>query len=157
LLYAFLVVDPMTQLGQSVSLLQSGLAAAARIREIQELPAEDTRTASASGPAVAPVTGSGTPVLTFRDVHARYAPGAPRALNGVDLDIARRGHTAVVGPSGAGKTTLFSLVLRCLEPESGTVALDGVPLDRYALADLRERVVYVEQDTPLVAGTLRQN
>ncbi|MGA6169528.1 ABC transporter ATP-binding protein [Streptomyces sp. NPDC012600] len=157
LLYAFLVVDPMTQLGQSVSLLQSGLAAAARIREIQELPAEDTRTASASGPAVAPVTGSGTPVLTFRDVHARYAPGAPRALNGVDLDIARRGHTAVVGPSGAGKTTLFSLVLRFLEPESGTVALDGVPLDRYALADLRERVVYVEQDTPLVAGTLRQN
>lgn len=155
LLYAFLVVDPMTQLSQSVSLLQSGLAASARIREIQVLPVEDTRTAPER--SASPVVGSGSPVLTFRGVHARYAPGAPRALNGVDLDIARRGHTAVVGPSGAGKTTLFSLVLRFLEPESGSVSLDGVPLGQYALAELRERIVYVEQDTPLVPGTLRQN
>ncbi|MFD7229144.1 ABC transporter ATP-binding protein [Streptomyces sp. NPDC059881] len=155
LLYAFLIVDPMTQLSQSVSLLQSGLAAAARIREIQDLPVEDTRAVPER--SVTPVAGSGSPVLAFRDVHARYAPGTPRALNGVSLDIARRGHTAVVGPSGAGKTTMFSLALRFLEPESGVVALDGVPLDQYSLAELRKRIVYVEQDTPLVPGTLRQN
>lgn len=155
LLYAFLVVDPMTQLSQSVSLLQSGLAASARIREIHDLPVEDTLAVPEQ--AAASVAADGSPVLTFRDVHARYAPGAPRALNGVSLDIGRRGHTAVVGPSGAGKTTMFSLVLRFLEPESGVVALDGVPVGQYALAELRRRIVYVEQDTPLVPGTLRQN
>lgn len=88
---------------------------------------------------------------------ARYAPGTRRALNGVSMDIPRRGHTAVVGPSGAGKTTLFSLVLRFLEPEDGAVALDGVPLAQYSLDELRRRIVYVEQDTPLVPGTLREN
>ncbi|QEU97857.1 ABC transporter ATP-binding protein [Streptomyces kanamyceticus] len=155
LLYAFLIVDPMTQLSQSVSLLQSGLAAASRIREIHELPVEDTRAVPAR--SLAPVTGGASPVLAFHDVHARYGPGAPRALNGVRLDIARRGHTAIVGPSGAGKTTMFSLMLRFLEAENGVISLDGVPLDQYVLADLRERIVYVEQDTPLVSGTLRQN
>ncbi|MFI1446174.1 ABC transporter ATP-binding protein [Streptomyces virginiae] len=155
LLYAFLVVDPVTQLSQSVSLLQSGLAASARIREIQDLPVEDTTTVPER--TTAPVAGIHSPVLSFSQVTARYAPGTRRALNGVSMDIPRRGHTAVVGPSGAGKTTLFSLVLRFLEPEDGAVALDGVPLAQYSLDELRRRIVYVEQDTPLVPGTLREN
>ncbi|MFJ5526266.1 ABC transporter ATP-binding protein [Streptomyces sp. NPDC093249] len=155
LLYAFLIVDPVTTLSQSVSLLQSGLAASARIREIQDLPVEDTTAVPER--ITAPAVGAHSPVLSFHQVTARYAPGTRRALNGVSTDIPRLGHTAVVGPSGAGKTTLFSLVLRFLEPESGTVALDGVPLAQYSLDELRRRIVYVEQDTPLVPGTLREN
>ncbi|MEZ0156738.1 ABC transporter ATP-binding protein [Streptomyces sp. MAD19A] len=155
LLYAFLVVEPVTQLSQSVSTLQSGVAASARIKEIQDLPVEDIHAVPQR--TSAPVTDGVTPVLTFRDVAARYSPGSRRALNGVSADIPRHGHTAVVGPSGAGKTTLFSLILRFLEPENGAVALDGVPLRQYSLDELRRRVVYVEQDTPLLPGTLREN
>lgn len=155
LLYAFLVVEPVTQLSQSVSTLQSGVAASARIKEIQDLPVEDIHAVPQR--TSAPMTGGATPVLTFRDVTARYSPGGQRALNGVSADISRHGHTAVVGPSGAGKTTLFSLILRFLEPEHGAVALDGVPLQQYSLDELRRRVVYVEQDTPLLPGTLREN
>ncbi|MEN3584069.1 ABC transporter ATP-binding protein [Streptomyces sp. ZYX-F-203] len=155
LLYAFLVVEPVTQLSQSVSTLQSGVAASARIKEIQDLPVEDIHAVPQRTSAL--VTGGATPVLTLRDVTARYFAVVRRALNGVSADIPRHGHTAVVGPSGAGKTTLFSLILRFLEPEHGAVALDGVPLQQYSLDELRRRVVYVEQDTPLLPGTLREN
>ncbi|MEU4532075.1 ABC transporter ATP-binding protein [Micromonospora ureilytica] len=154
LLYAFWLVDPVTKVTQTASLLQQGLVAAARIREIDELPVE--RADGAGAPPPIPTAAEAGTVLSFRDVRARYGPG-PRALNGVTVDIARRGHTAVVGPSGAGKTTMMSLMLRFLEPESGEVLLDGVPLSRYPLAEVRRRIVYVEQDTPLVPGTLREN
>ncbi|MYT37416.1 ATP-binding cassette domain-containing protein [Streptomyces sp. SID8356] len=159
LLYAFWIVEPVTQLTQTVSLLQSGLVAAARIKEIQDLP-EERRPALVPAPdeaVPAPERAPASPVLTFHDVVARYGPDTGTALNGVSLSIARRGHTAVVGPSGAGKTTMFSLMLRFLHPTGGTVRLDGVPLDHYDLDELRRRIVYVEQDTPLVPGTLREN
>ncbi|POG47602.1 hypothetical protein BV881_09450 [Streptomyces sp. ZL-24] len=152
-------MEPVTQLTQTVSLLQSGLVAAARIKEIQDLP-EERRPAVVPAPdeaAPAPERAPASPVLTFYDVVARYGPDAGTALNGVSLSIARRGHTAVVGPSGAGKTTMFSLMLRFLHPTRGTVRLDGVPLDHYDLDELRRRIVYVEQDPPLVPGTLREN
>lgn len=150
LLYAFWIVEPVTQLTQTVSLLQSGLVAAARIKEIQDLP-EERRPAvvPAADEAVAPAERTpASPVLSFHDVVARYGPDAGTALNGVSLGIARRGHTAVVGPSGAGKTTMFSLMLRFLHPTEGSVRLDGVPLDHYDLDEVRKRIVYVEQDTP---------
>ena len=83
--------------------------------------------------------------------------GTARTLDGVSVEFPRRQVTAVVGPSGAGKTTMFSLMLRFLHPTEGSVRLDGVPLDHYDLDEVRKRIVYVEQDTPLVPGTLREN
>src|SRR5690606_9493369 len=108
--------------------------------------------------AVTTPTGerSSPTVLSFRGVTARYAPGGPPALEGIDLDIPRIGHTAFVGPSGAGKTTMFSLMLRFLQPERGELMLDGVPFDQLSLDDVRKRIVYVEQDTPLLPGTVRE-
>lgn len=155
LLYAFLIVDPVTRLTQTTSLLQSGIAAAARIREVQSMAVEETEPTPDPRPVAA---GSGIgPLLSFRGVSARYAPGVPPALHDVTVDILRVGHIAVVGPSGAGKTTLFSLMLRFLEPERGELTLDGVPLRQYPLDEVRRRIVYVEQDTPLLPGTLRGN
>jgi ATP-binding cassette subfamily B protein len=75
----------------------------------------------------------------------------------VDLAIPRRGHTAIVGPSGAGKTTVFSLLLRFLEPEHGRITLDGTPYRELSPQQVRERFSYVEQDTPVVPGTIREN
>ncbi|MFI9209487.1 ABC transporter ATP-binding protein [Streptomyces sp. NPDC053253] len=182
LLYAFALMEPVTELSQNVTSLQSGIAAAERIRQTDALPLEERagraaavtaqRTTASIGARGDGVRGEGvrgegvrgdgargddTPVLLFRDVTASHAPGAPPAVRGVDLAVPRRGHLAIVGPSGAGKTTLLSLVLRFLEPTGGELLLDGRPYRDLAPADVRARLAYVEQDTPVVPGTLRDN
>jgi ATP-binding cassette subfamily B protein len=154
LLYAFQLMMPAMELAQVVTQLQSGIAAAARIAEVEGMGVEDDSAADAATP---PAARPGAPVLTFDGVTARYAPGTAPALSGVTVGVARTGHTAIVGPSGAGKTTMFSLMLRFLHPEQGRVLLDGVPLAEWPLAELRRRIAYVEQETPLVPGTLAEN
>jgi ABC-type multidrug transport system fused ATPase/permease subunit len=65
--------------------------------------------------------------------------------------------TAIVGPSGAGKSTIFALLERYYEPQSGTIAVDGRDISDWPLPDLRAAIAYVEQDAPILAGTLREN
>ncbi|UOE21913.1 ABC transporter ATP-binding protein [Thermobifida halotolerans] len=154
LLYAFTLMDPVTQLSQNLTSLQSGLAAAERIRAVEDL---DTEESPAARPAPAAAAPEKTPVLELRGVTAAYGPDAEPAVRDVDLAIPRRGHTAVVGPSGAGKTTLFSLLLRFLEPQGGQLLLDGRPYRELSHDQIRARLAYVEQDTPVVPGTVRDN
>lgn len=167
LLYTFALMDPINELSQNVTALQSGIAAAERIRQADALPSEEAAP-SPGRPALPELHGlkeleeleelrDDVPVLELRNVTAAYGPDAEPAVRGVDLVIPRRGHTAVVGPSGAGKTTLFSLVLRFLEPTGGELLLDGRPYRDHTHADIRARLAYVEQDTPVVPGTLRDN
>lgn len=152
LLYAFQIVEPVTGLTMNVTQLQSGVAAAARIRELESMAIEDVE---AGEPA--PAEADGAAVLALVDVTVTY-PGATRnAVEHLDLAIPRRGHTAIVGPSGAGKTTTFSLLLRFVEATSGRVEMDGVPYDRLSIDAVRSRIAYVEQDAPLLAGTVRDN
>ncbi|MFF9116495.1 ABC transporter ATP-binding protein [Streptomyces massasporeus] len=158
LLYAFGLMDPISELSQNITALQSGIAAAERIRETDALESE-SRTEDrgrAAAPARAAVAED-TPVLELRDVTAAYGPGADPAVRGVRLVIPRHGHTAIVGPSGAGKTTLFSLVLRFLEPTGGELLLEGRPYRDHSHDEIRSRLAYVEQDTPVVPGTIRDN
>lgn len=154
LLYGFQLMMPVSLLTMSVTALQSGLAAAARISEISDLRTESDDAVTQSLPAHVDRAAA---ALELRDVVYRYAPDAPAALDGIDLTIPRREHTAIVGPSGAGKTTIFSLFLKLLRPDRGEIVLDGRPLDQWTLHDLRARIAYVEQDTPLVPGTVRDN
>ncbi|PDP84619.1 ABC transporter permease [Glycomyces fuscus] len=158
LLYAFTLMTPVMELSQSVTTLQSGVAAARRIREVEAIPLEpSSEEPDASAPA-APADGDREDaLLELRGVTARYAPGAESALDGVDLAIPRRGHTAIVGPSGAGKTTVLSLLLRFLEPEEGRLFLDGTPYRELTPAQVRGHFAYVEQDTPVIPGTVRDN
>lgn len=152
LLYAFQLMAPAATLSATVTQLQKGIAAAVRMREIEGLEVERK---DRDRPVVTRADHGA--VLSFRGVTVRYAPGAPAAVNGIDLEIAARGHTAIIGPSGVGKTTMLSLMLGFVTPECGEVLLDGVALDDLSLAEIRRRIVYVEQDTPLVSGTLRDN
>lgn len=153
LLYAFQLMEPVSQLSMAFTQLQAGVAAATRIREVDGMEIERTD-AAAPGATVA---GDERSALAFRGVTARYAPAGEPAVRGVDLAIPAVGHTAIIGPSGAGKTTMFSLMLGFITPVEGELTLGGTPLTALPLAEVRRRIVYVEQDTPLVAGTLRDN
>ncbi|NED96692.1 ABC transporter ATP-binding protein [Phytoactinopolyspora alkaliphila] len=155
LLYTFQLMMPVMLLTMSMTAIQSGLAAAARIAEINGmgLEADDVT----SRPLDARTGADATETLVLDDVRFRYAPDAEPALDGVSVTIPRHGHTAIVGPSGAGKTTIFSLLLKFHRPEHGEIRLDGRPLDEWTLGDLRGRIAYVEQDTPLVPGTVAEN
>lgn len=161
LLYAVQILPPVSLLATNVATIQSGVAAAARIREVQDMeveePLDDEETAEAQVVDLRPRVTADTPVLELVDVTARYAPGAAPSLNSVSVAIPARGHTAIVGPSGAGKTTLFSLLLRFLHPDSGDVLLDGVPYSSLPFDQVRARLSYVEQETPIVPGTVRSN
>ncbi|MFG2029702.1 ABC transporter ATP-binding protein [Streptomyces sp. NPDC048825] len=183
LLYAFGLMEPITELSQNLTSLQAGIAAAERIRQTDDLQTEDLRSDSQrlgdlrSGgpqpedpriadiarpaPSTRPTPGAGSrddiPVLELRQVSAAYGPDAEPAVRGIDLAVPRYGHTAIVGPSGAGKTTLFSLILRFLEPTGGELLLDGRPYRDHPHDDIRARLAYVEQDTPIVPGTIRDN
>jgi ABC-type multidrug transport system fused ATPase/permease subunit len=156
LLYAFGLMEPISELSQNITALQSGIAAAGRIRDLDALDAETDPPAPVAARAPARTGGDG-PVLQLRDVTAGYGPDLPPALRGVSLDVPRTGHTAIVGPSGAGKTTLFSVVLRFLHPRSGRLLLHGRPYEELTHDRVRAALAYVEQDAPLVAGTVRDN
>jgi ATP-binding cassette subfamily B protein len=162
LLYAFTLMTPVMELSQSVTTLQSGVAAARRIREVEAIPLEPSSeepdgTSATLLPRDGGPGGRGGALLELRGVTARYAPGAEPALDRVDLAVPRRGHTAIVGPSGAGKTTVLSLLLRFLEPEEGRLFLDGTPYRELTPGQVRGHFAYVEQDTPVVPGTIREN
>lgn len=154
LLYVFGLMWPVMMLTMSVTSLQSGLAAAARIQEVVSIPQESDPVGAGSHD-VHP--GPDQPVLALQDVRFRYGPQGRPALDGVSLEVPRHGHTAIIGPSGAGKTTVFSLLLKFLHPEAGTISLDGVDYERWSAAAVRDRIGYVEQDTPVVPGTVRDN
>ncbi|MFD9081286.1 ABC transporter ATP-binding protein [Streptomyces erythrochromogenes] len=162
LLYAFTLMEPVSTLSQNVTSLQAGMAAAERIRQTADLTAEgDDTVPRQAGGRTSRTADSGAraevPVLELRGVSAAYGPEAAHAVTDVRLAVPRRGHTAIVGPSGAGKTTLFSLVLRFLEPVDGELLLNGRPYRDYSHSEVRARLAYVEQDTPVVPGTLRDN
>ncbi|XVV13305.1 ABC transporter ATP-binding protein [Actinoplanes sp. CA-131856] len=148
LLYAFQLMGPIGELTQNVTALQSGIAAARRISEVYAMD-EETSTPQPSA------TITEAPVIAMRDVTLRY--GDTEALKTINLDIPRRGHTAIVGPSGAGKTSLFSLILRFLDPQGGEVVLNGRRYTDLTHEEIRDHLAYVEQEAPVVPGTIREN
>jgi ABC-type multidrug transport system fused ATPase/permease subunit len=115
-------------------------------------------------------TGSGTPevleprnlgrmtgALRFENVRFAYSPGAPEALRGVNLEIAPREVVALVGTTGAGKSTFVKLAARFYDATLGTVFVDGVPITELSLRAFREQLGYVPQEPFLFSGTIRSN
>ncbi|MFE1174103.1 ABC transporter ATP-binding protein [Streptomyces sp. NPDC058773] len=154
LLHLFSLIEPVAGLITAASTFSTGVAAVRRIREVRELEVEEVPESAPAGDRC----GAAPAGLRFRDVHFHYpAPDSPMVHHGVDFTIPPRGLTAVVGPSGAGKSTLFSLIERFYDPVRGAIEVDGADVRDWPLADLRAAIGYVEQDAPVLAGTLREN
>jgi ATP-binding cassette subfamily C protein len=152
LLYVFYLMSPIQSVVGAITQYQTGAAALGRIQEALRLPAEPRSPAAAL-----PADDAEPAVLAFADVRFRYADDLPYVHHGVTFAVPPRGMTAFVGPSGAGKTTVFSLIERFYDPESGTITLDGRDLADWDLPRLRSAIGYVEQDAPVLSGSLRDN
>ncbi|MFB7966396.1 ABC transporter ATP-binding protein [Streptomyces rubiginosohelvolus] len=152
LLYLFYLMGPIGGLVEGWTGLQSGLAAVRRIDEVESLPgepAEETRELT---------KGDGGPLgVAFQDVSFGYGDERAPAHQGVTFDVPAGGMVALVGPSGAGKSTVFSLLERFYDHEAGTITVGGRDIRDWPLAELRGSLAYVEQDAPVLAGTLREN
>ncbi|MEU6183637.1 ABC transporter ATP-binding protein [Streptomyces coeruleorubidus] len=152
LLFVFYLMSPIQQVVGAVTQYQTGAAALTRIQEALQLPAEP---ATAAAPLPSP--GAQPAALAFDDVRFRYADDLPYVHHGVTFTVPAQGMTAFVGPSGAGKTTVFSLIERFYEPDSGVITFDGRDLADWELTRLRAAIGYVEQDAPVLSGSLRDN
>jgi ABC-type multidrug transport system fused ATPase/permease subunit len=151
LLLLFYLMDPISTLVRSATELQTGLAAVRRIDEVADLDQEEPEGDRAEPVSARPAEVSLTAV-TFR-----YHPDLPLVHHGVSFEASGAGLTALVGPSGSGKTTVFSLVERFYDTTTGTVRLDGTDVRDWPLEALRSQIGYVEQDAPVLDGTLRAN
>jgi ATP-binding cassette subfamily B multidrug efflux pump len=141
---------PLAQLGSMANLLQSGVASAERVFSLLD---EDEESAEPA-PSASPVFGRGR--LVFEDVSFSYSPDKP-LISGLSL-VAEPGQTvAIVGPTGAGKTTLVNLMMRFYELDAGRITLDGVDVTSVPRRELRSRLGMVLQDTWLFGGTIRDN
>ncbi|WP_456599418.1 ABC transporter ATP-binding protein [Blastococcus sp. SYSU DS0616] len=156
LLYAFQTVDPISELTMNVTQLQAGMAAAARIREVEDIRIEDV-TAGDDVPARTGTTADNGPILTLDGASVTYPGRSRTAVHDLSLTVPRTGHIALVGPSGAGKSTVMSLMLRFIAPDRGSLTMEGVPFDQLSIGAVRSRIAYVEQESPLLTGTVRDN
>ncbi|MFH9476901.1 ABC transporter ATP-binding protein [Streptomyces anulatus] len=154
LLYLFYLLGPIGGLVEGWTGLQSGLAAVRRIDEVESLPGEPAAAASGAVRPEIPATPLG---VRFQDVTFGYGDERAPAHKGVTFDVPTGGLVALVGPSGAGKSTVFSLLERFYDHDCGTITVDGRDIRDWPLAELRGSLAYVEQDAPVLAGTLREN
>ena len=95
-------------------------------------------------------------VITFDDVHFRY-PKGPNVLNGVSFELSSGQTIGIVGPTGAGKSTIVKLLLRYYEPDGGSVGMNGLDIQTLTLESMRQQIGYVSQDVYLFHGTVREN
>lgn len=174
ILFLFMMIMPLGQAFGALNSVNQALGALGRIQEIIGLPSESEKDAE-----VVPVAAIETDAaISFENVEFGYPEGtvvelvetelqALRAapspstdrvvLHGVTFSAERGKRTALVGPSGAGKSTILALIERFYDPTGGVVRLGGIDIRGLDRTDLRSQIGYVEQDAPVLAGSIRQN
>ncbi|GAB2470214.1 ABC transporter transmembrane domain-containing protein [Jatrophihabitans fulvus] len=168
LLYAMQLSQPVLQLTAAVSSLQSGRAALERIAETESFEQEAEFVAPGIEPQAVPGGAAGdkgpltagdaaAPAVEFERVEFAYPEASEPTLRGVDLAVPGSGLTALVGPSGSGKSTLLRLIVGFYAVQGGRIRVAGRVLGDWDLERLRDHVAYVEQETPVLAGTVGSN
>ena len=150
----FFMIGPLISAFGAYTSVMGALGAMARINEIMVLPEEESGVQGTR-------TSQSEIAIEFRSVDFNYQPSEDeepnQILRSVNLQIPRGSRVALVGPSGAGKSTIFSLIERFYEPTSGTILLDGQAVTEFSRRELRGQIGYVEQDAPILAGSIREN
>ncbi len=150
---------PLTTLGEVLDLYQRGMASTQRILDLIDVPARIVGgDRDLPAPDGMPTGTRGAVSLCGVRFAYRHTGGEhPEVLRGLDLEVPAGETHAIVGPTGAGKSTLVKLLLRLEDPTEGTITLDGVPLPELRLQSLRGALGYVAQDVFLFSGTVRDN
>jgi ATP-binding cassette subfamily B protein len=175
ILFLFLMIMPLGQAFGAVTSVSQALGALGRIQEIMRIPSEHEGDA-----ALEPAPDLATDdAIRFDDVRFRYPeqahategekviaselgedalePADREVLHGVSFAVPRGSRVALVGPSGAGKSTILALIERFYDPSAGVVRVNGVDVRALPREELRARIGYVEQDAPVLAGSIRDN
>ncbi len=148
---------PVSDIARTMKQLMETLAASRRLFAIHDEPVPVTDGPGIQGDGRNDGHPGGAPSVDFDAVGFDYGPGEPQALSGVSFKV-EPGHTvALVGRSGAGKTTCANLMMRFWDPSGGSVRLDGHDIRDFKLDDLRRRVALVSQDTYLFNASIRSN
>ncbi|MDM4718873.1 ABC transporter ATP-binding protein [Micromonospora sp. WMMA1363] len=157
IMFLFFLVLPLGQAVNAYTQVQAGLGALHRIEEVLAVPAEDASDRPTVTVAEWPAPSApAVPMIEFDRVGFGY-PGGPAVLHEVSFAVPAGTRTALVGPSGAGKSTLLALVERFYEVTDGALRLGGVDVRDLPRDVLRAGLGYVEQEAPVLAGTLREN
>ncbi|MER6316666.1 ABC transporter ATP-binding protein [Streptomyces sp. NPDC001581] len=157
LLYLLQLTAPLIMAASGAAQIQAGLTSRQRFNDVFALPVEDLApgTAEPARTAGGRNTPGPAPAVRFEDV--TYGYGDEPVLRGVDFEVPARGLTAVVGLSGAGKSTALALIERFMEPQSGRVHLFGEEAASLPLNELRGRIAFVDQAFTLLGDTVRAN
>jgi ATP-binding cassette subfamily B multidrug efflux pump len=141
--------QPLTQVASMANLVQSGVASAERVFHLLDAPEQS---AEPAGRLPEPVRGR----VAFEDVSFRYRPEVP-LIDGLSFAVEPGRTVAIVGPTGAGKTTLVNLLMRFYDVRGGRITLDGVDIAGVPRTELRRHIGMVLQDTWLFGGTIAEN
>jgi subfamily B ATP-binding cassette protein MsbA len=142
--------DPAKRVARLNLDLQNGLVGARLIYDVLDQPAAELE------PAAKPALSVSAGRITFENVHFGYRADEP-VLAGLDLVVEQNATTALVGPSGGGKSTIISLIQRFYKPDSGRISIDGQDIATVDLVSLRDKIAFVSQDVFLFRGTIRDN
>ena len=180
ILFLFMMIMPLGQAFGAINSVNQALGALGRIQEIIDLPSEDHADVADDTVVVPDPLPDNTAALAFMNVSFHYperahkseaekvlaeqlgpddhlAPSRRAVLDGVSFSVPVGSRVALVGPSGAGKSTIFALIERFYDPTAGHIELAGIPLTSLPRQILRRQLGYVEQDAPVLAGSIRDN
>ena len=149
--YSRQFTQPLTQIASMANLLQSGVASAERVFQVLDATEQSPDNTQARA-----TNSESRGQVRFEDVSFSYDPAKP-LIEHLNLVVQPGQTVAIVGPTGAGKTTLVNLIMRFYELNSGRITLDNVNITEMTRKDLRSRIGMVLQDTWLFAGTIREN
>ena len=145
--YIAFMVQPIRSIMNQMGIIQTGIASAERICEVLSIPAEDDT------PTTHHIAITGA--VKFQNVSFSY--DKQEILHEINIDVEAGGKIAIVGPTGAGKSTIADLIPRFYEPSSGKILIDGVDISLFSLKDLRRQIGIVPQECILMRGTIAFN
>ncbi|MBQ1080258.1 ABC transporter ATP-binding protein [Nocardiopsis sp. B62] len=156
-LFLFFMMMPLGQVFNAYVQLQAGMGALQRVEDVLGLPLEETDDAHRATPPPQPRSRLDSPPPSIAFDRVTFGYDRDPVLRDVSFVVAPGSRTAVVGPSGAGKSTLLALIERFYDPTSGSVRVDGTDVRARARDDLRSGLGYVQQEAPVLSGSIRDN